>query len=73
MLDPKNLGESQLENEKWKVFVLLDKNKQDLVLQKGSEVLYQVHQNNISSHNKHDVRMHVYGRIQCIGQEIIQY
>ena len=35
-------GESQHENEKWKVFMLLEKNKQGLVFQKGSEVLYQV-------------------------------
>jgi hypothetical protein len=40
MLDPKKRGESQL--EKWKVFVLLRKNKHGLVLNKGSEVLYQV-------------------------------
>jgi hypothetical protein len=36
-------GESQHENEKWKVFALLGMNKQGLVLKKGSEVLYQVH------------------------------
>jgi hypothetical protein len=40
MLDPKKKIESQL--EKWKVFVLLRKNKHGLVLKKGSEVLYQV-------------------------------
>ena len=39
MLDSSNGGE----REKWKVFVLLDKNKQGLVLKKGSELLYQVH------------------------------
>ena len=38
MLDPNNGGE----RDKWKVFVLLDKNKQGLVLKKGSEILYQV-------------------------------
>jgi hypothetical protein len=42
MFDPKKGGESQHENEKWKVFVLLEKNKQGLVFTKGSEVLYQV-------------------------------
>ena len=46
MLDPRNRGEShQHENEKWKVFVLLEKNKQGVVFKKNSdsEVLYQVH------------------------------
>ena len=42
MLDPIRGDESEHENEKWKVFVLLEKNKQDLVLNKCSEVLYQV-------------------------------
>ena len=42
MLDLRRGGESQNENEKWKVFVLLEKNKQGLVLNEGSEVLYQV-------------------------------
>ena len=40
MLDPKKRCESLADNEKWKVFALLDKDKQRLiVLQKGSEVL----------------------------------
>ena len=39
ILDPNN----GVERVKWKVFVLLDKSKQGLVLKKGSEVLYQVH------------------------------
>ena len=43
MLDPRNGGESQNENEKWKMFALLEKNKQGLVLKKDSEVLYQVY------------------------------
>ena len=42
MLDPKNGGDFQNENEKWKAFALLETNKQDLVFKKGSEVLYQV-------------------------------
>lgn len=42
MLDPKKGDESEHENDKWKVFVLLEKNKQGLVLNKGSEILYQV-------------------------------
>ena len=46
MLDhwPMNGGESQHEYEKWKVFVhvLLEQEKQGLVLKKDSEVLYQV-------------------------------
>ena len=40
MLDPNNHGG---EREKWNMFILLDKNKQGLVLKRGSEVLYQVH------------------------------
>ena len=43
MLDPRNGGEVQQHNEKWKVFVLLEKNKQGVILQKNSEVLYQVY------------------------------
>ena len=43
MLDPKRRGESQRETEKWKVFVLLEQKKQGLVLNKDSEVLYQVY------------------------------
>ena len=43
MFDPWNGDESQHENEKWKVFVLLETNKRGLVLNKGSEVLYQVY------------------------------
>ena len=42
MLDRRSGGESQHETEKWKVFVLLEQNKQGLVLNEGSEVLYQV-------------------------------
>ena len=42
MLDPRNGGNSQLENEKWKVFVLLEQKKHGVVLKKGSEVLHQV-------------------------------
>ena len=41
--DPKRKGESQNEKEKWKIFVLLKKDKQGLVLNKDSEVLYQVY------------------------------
>ena len=48
MFDPGNGGESQTENEKWKVFALLEMSKQGLVLNKGSEVLYQVHRVNKS-------------------------
>ena len=47
ILDPRNGGESQSEKEKWKVFVLLERNKQGLILQKNSEVLYQVCIHNI--------------------------
>ena len=43
MLDPRNRGDSQLKNGKWKVFVLLEQKKQGLILEKGSEVLYQVY------------------------------
>ena len=43
MLSPKMGGESQHDNEKWKIYVLLERNKQGLVLRNGSEVLYQVH------------------------------
>ena len=43
MFDLRNEDESQHENEKWKVFVLLKKNKQGLVFKKNSEVLYQVY------------------------------
>ena len=50
MLDTKIGGVSQNENVKWKVFALLEKNKQGLVFKKGSEVLYQVHNENVSSH-----------------------
>ena len=42
MIDPRKGGESQHENEKWKVFVLLEQKKHGLVLRKDSEVLYQV-------------------------------
>ena len=42
MLDQKNGGECQLQNELWKVFVLLEQKKQGLELQKDSEVVYQV-------------------------------
>ena len=49
MFHPKMGGESKHDNEKWKLFVLLERNKQGLVLRKGSEVLYQVHRQ-ISSH-----------------------
>ena len=43
MLELMNGGESQHVNEKWKAFALLEiKNKQGLVLERGSEVLYQV-------------------------------
>lgn len=42
MLDPRNLGFSENENDKWKVFVLLEKNKQHFLFKSGSEVLYQV-------------------------------
>lgn len=44
MLDPKSESKLQLKKEKWKTFVLLDKEKQDfeLVLKKGSEILYEV-------------------------------
>jgi hypothetical protein len=34
VVDPRNGSESQHENEKWKVFVLLKENKQGLVLQR---------------------------------------
>ena len=61
MLDPRNGGEVQPDNEKWNVFVLLEKNKQGLVLQKNSEVLYQVNaprcKTNINAYM-------IYGRIQ---------
>ena len=43
MLGPKMGDESKHKNEKWKIFVLLERNKQGLVLRKGSEVLYQVY------------------------------
>jgi hypothetical protein len=43
MLDTRNGDEIQQCNEKWKVFVLLGKNKHGLTLQKNSEVLYQVY------------------------------
>ena len=43
MLGTRNGKKSQLENEKWKVFVLLPQNKQGLILKEGSEVLYQVY------------------------------
>ena len=42
MFDLRNEDESQHENEKWKVFMLLEKNKQGLILPKASEILYQV-------------------------------
>ena len=38
MLDQNN----EDKREEWKVFVLLENKKQGLVLEKGSEVLYQV-------------------------------
>ena len=43
LLDTRNGGESQFENKEWKVFALLERKKQGLVLKKGSEVLHQVH------------------------------
>ena len=43
MLHPKKEDEFQHKNEKWKVFVLLEKSKQGLVLKEGAEVLCQVH------------------------------
>jgi hypothetical protein len=42
MLDPRNGDEVQQLNEKWKVFELLGRTKQGLILKKNSEVLYQV-------------------------------
>ena len=42
MLDPRNRDERRQSNDKWKVFVLLKRNKQGLVLKKNTEVLYQV-------------------------------
>ena len=49
MLGQKMGGESKHDNEKWKVLVLLERNKQGLVFRKGSDVLYQVHRQ-ISTH-----------------------
>ena len=63
MLDPRNGGEVQPDNEKWNVFVLLEKNKQGLVLQKNSEVLYQVNMK-LAPRCKTNNAYVIYGRIQ---------
>ena len=42
MLSPKDVGELEVENEKWKMFVLLEQKKHGLLFKKGSEVIHQV-------------------------------
>jgi hypothetical protein len=65
MLDPRNGGEIQQHNEKWKVFVLLGKNKHGLTLEKNSEVLYQVCILRLfPKHKKMHDEWTLYGRIQ---------
>jgi hypothetical protein len=76
MLDPSNGGESQ-QDEKWKVFALLEKNKQGLVLERNSEVLYQVYilydYLKVQKVNACMVNGLFYGRIQGTGMENIWY
>ena len=44
MLESGNGGKlEQHSNKKWKFFALQERNKQGLVLKKGSEILFQVH------------------------------
>ena len=69
MLDPKNRSESQLKYEKWKVFALLKQRKQGLVLNKNSEVLYQVCGYRITSPHINCTSRYInldFGRIQDI-------